>query len=155
VSRAEKRRGSRLSAVQALYEMEIGGKGVIEAMAEFEAHWIGREVDGIDLPQAEESFFRDILGGVVREQMAVDRRVDAALTDGWPLRRIETLIRATLRAGTYELMFRKDVPPKAIISEYVAVTRAFYEGEEPGLVNAVLDRLARELRPDDFASGAA
>jgi transcription antitermination protein NusB len=70
------------------------------------------------------------------------------------LKRIETLIRATLRAGTYELMFRKDVPPKAVISEYVAVTRAFYEGEEPGLVNAVLDRLARELRPDDFASGA-
>lgn len=155
MSRAEKRRGSRLSAVQALYEMEIGGKGVIEAMAEFEAHWIGREVDGIDLPQAEESFFRDILGGVVREQVAVDRRIDAALADGWPLKRIETLIRATLRAGTYELMFRKDVPPKAIISEYVAVTRAFYEGEEPGLINAVLDRLARELRPDDFAPGAA
>lgn len=154
MSRAEKRRGSRLSAVQALYEMEIGGKGVIEAMAEFEAHWIGREVDGIDLPEAEASFFRDILGGVVREQVAVDRRVDAALADGWPLKRIETLIRATLRAGTYELMFRKDVPPKAVISEYVAVTRAFYEGEEPGLVNAVLDRLAREVRPDDFAPEA-
>jgi transcription antitermination protein NusB len=154
VSRAEKRRGSRLSAVQALYEMEIGGKGVLEAMTEFETHWIGREVDGIDLPEAEAGFFRDILGGVVREQIAIDRRVDAALADGWPLKRIETLIRATLRAGTYELMFRKDVPPKAVISEYVAVTRAFYEGEEPGLVNAVLDRLARELRPDDFASGA-
>lgn len=150
MSRAEKRRGSRLSAVQALYEMEIGGKGVIEAMAEFEAHWIGREVDGIDLPAAEESFFRDILGGVVREQVTVDRRVDKALADGWPLRRIETLIRATLRAGTYELLFRKDVPPKAIISEYVAVTRAFYEGEEPGLVNAVLDRLARDVRPEAF-----
>lgn len=153
MSRAEKRRGSRLSAVQALYEMEVGGKGVLEAMTEFEAHWIGKEVDGIDLPKAEEAFFRDILGGVVREQITVDRRVDAALADGWPLKRIETLIRSVLRAGTYELMFRKDVPPKAVISEYVAVTRAFYEGEEPGLVNAVLDRLAREVRPDDFADG--
>lgn len=155
MSRAEKRRGSRLSAVQALYEMEIGGKGVIEAMAEFEAHWIGREVDGIDLPEAEEGFFRDVLGGVVREQITVDRRVDAALADGWPLKRIETLIRAVLRAGTYELMFRKDVPPKAVISEYVAVTRAFYEGEEPGLVNAVLDRLARDVRPEAFAPETA
>jgi N utilization substance protein B len=155
VSRAERRRGARLSAVQALYEMEIGGKGVLEAMTEFEAHWIGREVDGIDLPLAEEAFFRDILGGVVREQITVDRRVDQALQDGWPLKRIETLIRATLRAGAYELMFRKDVPPKAVISEYVAVTRAFYEGEEPGLVNAVLDRLARELRPDDFTPALA
>ncbi len=155
MSRAERRRGARLSAVQALYEMEIGGKGVLEAMTEFEAHWIGREVDGIDLPLAEEAFFRDILGGVVREQITVDRRVDQALQDGWPLKRIETLIRATLRAGAYELMFRKDVPPKAVISEYVAVTRAFYEGEEPGLVNAVLDRLARELRPDDFTPALA
>lgn len=155
MSRAEKRRGARLGAVQALYEMEIGGKGVLEAMTEFEAHWIGREVDGIDLPQAEAAFFRDILGGVVREQITVDRRVDQALADGWPLKRVETLIRATLRAGTYELMFRKDVPPRAVISEYVAVTRAFYEGEEPGLVNAVLDRLAREVRPDAFAAEPA
>ncbi len=142
----EKRRAARLSAVQALYQMDVAGKGVIEAMAEFETFWIGKEVDGIALPEAEANFFRDVLGGVVREQRPIDRKVDAALSDGWPLKRIETVLRSILRAGAYELMFRKDVPPKAVINEYVAVAKSFYEGDEPGITNAVLDRIARDLR---------
>ena len=142
----EKRRAARLAAVQALYQMDVAGKGVIEAMAEFETFWIGKEVDGIALPEAEANFFRDVLGGVVREQRPIDRAVDAALTDGWPLKRIETVLRSILRAGTYELMFRKDVPPKAVINEYVMVARSFYEGDEPGITNAVLDRIAHDLR---------
>ncbi|MGL5361425.1 MAG: transcription antitermination factor NusB [Bosea sp. (in: a-proteobacteria)] len=150
MSRAEKRRGARLAAVQALYEMEVGGKGVVEAMAEFETHWIGREVEDVTLPEAELSFFRDLLGGVVREQLLIDRRVDETLAEGWPLRRVETVIRAALRAATYELYFRKDVPPKAIISEYVAVVGTFHDDDEPGLVNAVLDRLARKAREDEM-----
>lgn len=151
MSRAEKRRASRLAAVQALYEMDVGAKGVVEAMAEFEAHWIGREVEGIKLPKAEAEFFRDILGGVVREQRTVDRKVDETLIEGWPLTRIEMVLRAALRAGTYELMFRADVPARVVISEYVAVIRAFYEGEEPGLVNAVLDKIARGVRIEEMA----
>ena len=150
MSRAEKRRGARLAAVQALYEMEVGGKGVVEAMAEFETHWIGREVEDVTLPEAELSFFRDLLGGVVREQVLIDRRIDETLADGWPLRRVETVIRATLRAAAYELYFRKDVPPKAIISEYVAVVGTFHDDDEPGLVNAVLDRLARTAREGEM-----
>jgi transcription antitermination protein NusB len=152
MSRAEKRRASRLSAVQALYEMEIGGKGVLEAMGEFETYWIGKDVDGIKLPQADSDFFRDVLGGVVREQRKVDRVVDDALADGWPLTRIEMVLRQALRAGTYELMFREDVPAKAVISEYVAVIRAFYEGDEPGLINAVLDKIARIVRTGEMAA---
>ncbi len=150
MSRAEKRRGARLAAVQALYEMEVGGKGVVEAMAEFETHWIGREVEDVTLPEAELSFFRDLLGGVVREQLLIDRRIDETLAEGWPLRRVETVIRATLRAAAYELYFRKDVPPKAIISEYVAVVGTFHDDDEPGLVNAVLDRLARTAREGEM-----
>ncbi len=148
--RMERRRAARLAAVQALYQMDVAGKGVIEAMAEFETFWIGKEVDGVEMPQAEANFFRDVLGGVVREQRPIDRTVDAALADGWPLKRIETVLRSVLRAGAYELMFRKDVPPKAIINEYVAVTRAFYEGDEPGLANGVLDRIARDVRAEEM-----
>ncbi|QEL22603.1 transcription antitermination factor NusB [Bosea sp. F3-2] len=155
MSRAEKRRGARLSVVQALYEMEVGGRGVVEAMAEFEAFWIGKEVEEIELPQAEIAFFRDVLGGVVREQRVVDRTVDDLLAKNWPLKRVEAVVRAVLRAGAYELAFRKDVPARAVISEYVAVARAFYEGEEIGMVNAVLDRMARDFRADEFDAPAA
>ena len=155
MSRAEKRRGARLSVVQALYEMEIGGRGVVEAMAEFEHFWIGKEVEEIELPAAEIAFFRDILGGVVRAQRLVDRTVDELLAKDWPLKRVEAVVRAILRAGAYELAFRKDVPARAVISEYVAVARAFYEGEEIGMVNAVLDRMAREFRADEFDAPAA
>ena len=149
--RLEKRRAARLAAVQALYQMDVAGKGLIEAMAEFETFWMGKEVDGISLPAAEANFFRDVLSGVVREQRPIDRAVDDALADGWPLKRIETVLRSVLRCGTYELMFRKDVPPKVAINEYVSVARAFYEGDEPGITNAVLDRIARLVRAEEMA----
>ncbi|WP_038368298.1 transcription antitermination factor NusB [Bosea sp. UNC402CLCol] len=155
MSRAEMRRGARLSVVQALYEMEIGGRGVTEAMAEFEAFWIGQEVEEIELPKAEIAFFRDLLGGVVREQRLVDRTVDELLAKDWPLKRVEAVVRAVLRAGAYELAFRKDVPARAVISEYVAVARAFYDGDEIGMINAVLDRMARDFRADEFDAPAA
>ena len=100
------RSGARLAVVQALYEMDISGKGVLDALAEFEAFWIGREVDGILHPEAETAFFRDLLRGTVEEQRAIDPKLDQALAQGWPLRRIEIVLRAILRAGAYELMFR-------------------------------------------------
>ncbi|MCX7341690.1 MAG: transcription antitermination factor NusB [Hyphomicrobiales bacterium] len=147
----EKRRAARLAAVQALYQMDLAGKGLIEAMGEFETFWMGQEVDGVSLPAAEANFFRDVLSGVVREQRSIDRAVDDALADGWPLKRIETVLRSILRAGTYELMFRKDVPAKAVINEYVTVASSFYEGDEPGMTNGVLDRIARTARAGELA----
>lgn len=148
------RSGARLAVVQALYEMEISGKGVIDALAEFEAFWIGQVIDEVEHPPAENAFFRDLLRGTVEEQRAIDQRLDAALAAGWPLRRLEAVVRAILRAGAYEVMFRRDVPVKVAISEYVDVAHSFYEGEEPGLVNAVLDKVGRAVRPDDFSKGS-
>ena len=144
------RSAARLAAVQALYEMEVGGKGVVDAMAEFEAFWIGREVEGISFKPAENGFFREVLRGAVTEQVTIDRLVDNALASGWPLTRIEPVLRAILRAGAYELAFLKDVPARVVISEYVDVTHGFYGADEPGLVNAVLDTVAREVRPDEL-----
>ena len=149
------RTGARLAVVQALYEMDISGKGVLDALAEFEAFWIGQEVDGIMHPEAETAFFRDLLRGTVEEQRAIDPKLDQALAQGWPLRRIEIVLRAILRAGAYELMFRPDVPVGAAISAYVDVAHSFYTADEPGLVNAVLDRLAREVRPGEVAAPKA
>ena len=150
MAKAAERSAARLAAVQALYQMEVSGKGVTDALAEFEAFWIGREVEGIAFKPAENAFFRDILAGVVREQRPVDVKIDAALADGWPLKRIEAVLRAILRAGAYELMFRKDVPARVAISEYVEVAHSFYSEDEPGLVNAVLDALARDVRGNEL-----
>lgn len=152
MSRGETRNAARLGAVQALYELDIAGKGVDEAMAEFEAHWLGREVEDLAFKPADAPFFRDIVAGVVREQRMLDPVIDKALAKGWPLRRIETVLRSILRCGAYELFFRSDVPPKVTISEYVEITRDFYEDDEIGLVNAVLDSLAREAKPDEMGA---
>jgi N utilization substance protein B len=150
MAKATERSAARLAAVQALYQMDVAGKGIVDALAEFEAHWIGREVDGVEFQPAENAFFRDLLAGVVEQQRAVDQRIDATLAEGWPLRRIEAVLRAIMRAGAYELMFRKDVPARVVITEYVDLTHSFYGDDEPGLVNAVLDAITREVRPGEL-----
>jgi N utilization substance protein B len=150
MSRAEKRSAARLAAVQALYQMEIAGAGIVDVLAEFESHWIGQEVEGVSYKKAEEAFFRDIVGGVVREQRSIDPKVDRALSEGWPLKRVDAILRAILRAGAYELSFRQDIPPRVTITEYVDVAHAFLDREEAGMVNAVLDRIARRERDEDL-----
>ena len=152
MTRAEKRSNARLAAVQALYQMDIAGAGVADVLAEFEAHWIGQEVEGVEYKPAEAAFFRDIVGGVVRVQRDIDPKVDKALSEGWPLKRIDAILRAILRAGSYELTERRDIPPKVTITEYVDVAHAFLDREEAGMVNAVLDKLARAERSDDLKS---
>jgi N utilization substance protein B len=154
MTKREQRSAARLAAVQALYEMDMSGKGVAEAVSEFEAHWMGREVEDLEFKPAEEGFFRDLVGGVVQEQVLIDRKIDAALASGWPLRRIEAVLRAIMRAGCYELVRRRDVPARVVISEYVDVAHAFYEGDEPGLVNAVLDVIGRDVRKDELSQRA-
>lgn len=147
---AANRSAARLNAVQALYQMDVAGKGVSEVIAEFESHWIGQEIEGVSYNPAEVAFFKDIVSGMLEDQQAIDTHVDAALIEGWPLRRVETVVRAILRAGAYELRKRRDVPARAIISEYVDIAAAFYDRDESGLINAVLDSLARDFRPGEF-----
>jgi N utilization substance protein B len=150
----EKRSASRLGAVQALYQMDIAGAAVSDVFAEFESHWLGREIEGDAYKPAEVKFFRDVVEGVVREQRALDKEIDSALAKGWPLKRIEAILRAVLRAGAYELANRKDIPARVVITEYVDVANAFVDKEEAGMANAVLDTLAREFRADEFQGAA-
>jgi transcription antitermination protein NusB len=151
--KANQRGAARLAAVQALYQMDLAGTGVNEIMAEFEGHWLGGEVEGAQYRPAEAAFFRDIVGGVVREQKSLDPQINSALNRGWPLKRIEAVLRAVLRAGAYELACRSDVPARVVMSEYVDVAGAFVDEDETGMVNAVLDQLAHELRAAEFAGG--
>jgi N utilization substance protein B len=149
--KANRRGAARLAAVQALYQMDIAGTGLNEILAEFQSHWIGREVEGAQYLPAEAAFFRDVVSGVVREQRTLDPLVDEALAKGWPLKRIEAILRAVLRAGAYELRHRSDVPARVVVSEYVDVANAFVDKDETGMVNAVLDQIARQFRFGEFA----
>jgi N utilization substance protein B len=148
--KANRRGAARLAAVQALYQMDIASTGVNEILAEFQSHWIGREVEGEQYLPAEAAFFRSIVEGVVAEQRQLDPLIDEALKQSWPLKRIEAILRAVLRAGAYELDHRRDVPGRVVVSEYVDVAHAFVDKDETGMVNAVLDQLARKLRGGEF-----
>ena len=153
MSKAERRAAARLAAVQALYQMEVAGKELNEVFAEFESHWIGQEVEGEQYNEAELELFRDIVSGVLKDQFAIDQTIDQTLAEGWPLKRVEALMRAILRAAYYELNSRADVPARVVISEYVDVAAAFFGKEESGMINAVLDALARQARAKEFAGG--
>ncbi|WP_062234632.1 transcription antitermination factor NusB [Aureimonas sp. N4] len=145
---ANKRGAARLAAVQALYQMDVGGTSLLETVAEYESFRLGRELDGDMYREADAAWFRDIVSGVVRAQTTIDPLIHSALTSDWPLSRLDTTLRAILRAGAYEVTSRKDVPTAVIVSEYVDIAKAFYGDEEPRLVNAVLDRVARNARGD-------
>ncbi|MCI0598511.1 MAG: transcription antitermination factor NusB [Beijerinckiaceae bacterium] len=147
---AGRRSAARLAAVQALYEMEVAGKGLKETRAEFESFWIGNEIEGVQYKDAEIDFFSDILTGVVASQGPIDRLIDNTLAAGWPLARIDSVMRAILRAGAYELKARSDIPARVSIKEYVDVAGAFFGSEEAGMVNAVLDALAHQYRAAEF-----
>ena len=147
---ANQRGAARLAAVQALYQMDLGGASLPDVLAEFESFRLGKEVDGDQYRNADAAFFRDVVGGVVREQKAVDPIVHETLAANWPLSRIDVTLRAILRAGTYELCKRKDVPARVVIAEYVDVAKAFFEDDVPSLVNGVLDAVAHRVRPEEF-----
>ena len=146
VKTANQRGAARLAAVQALYQMDIGGSGVLEVVAEYETHRLGQEVDGETYLKADAAWFRSIVSGVVREQTHLDPLIGQALQDDWALSRLDSTVRAILRAGTFEIVDRKDVPVAVIVTEYVEIARAFFEEDEPKLVNAVLDRIAKQVR---------
>lgn len=149
-SKPLKKSAARLGAVQALYQMDVAATPVQDILAQFQSYWLGREVEGTQYPDADTNLFRDVVQGVLREQRRIDPLVDRALDTGWPLRRVEAVLRATLRAGAYELIGRPDIPARVVVAEYVNVAGAFLDRDETGMVNAVLDSLARELRADEF-----
>ena len=146
IKRANQRGAARLAAVQALYQMDLSGTGVLEIVAEYENFRLGQELDGDQYLKADASWFRSIVSGVVKEQRTLDPVIADSLVEGWPLSRLDATLRAILRAGVFELRERKDVPSPVIITEYVEIANAFFNEEEPKLVNAVLDSVARKIR---------
>ena len=142
----QERSVARLAAVQALYQMEVSGVGVDAVVREFLDHRFGGDIEGEHLAEADEAFFGELVRGVVEHQSAVDQAVAKRLAAGWRLERIDATLRAILRAGAYELTRRPDVPTEVAIDEYVEIAKSFFEGPEPGFVNAALDGIARDHR---------
>lgn len=141
---AQARSAARLAALQALYQLEMTGADPGDVTEEFIQH---RFHEGVH----DEAFFSDVVAGVVKHQGEIDRALAHALAEGWTLARIDSILRALLRAAAYELIGRADVPAKVVIDEYVELARDFFEGDEPKFVNAVLDRLAHEKRAAEFS----
>jgi len=150
-TRATSRSAARLAAVQALYQMDMTGIDLNDVIAEFEAHRLGKEIEGCEFHQAEAAFFRNLVQGVVRDQLKIDPMIDQQLAEGWRLTRVDSILRAILRAGVFEILARPDVPVRVIISEYVDIAHAFFAEEEPKVVNGILDKLAHKTRPQEFA----
>lgn len=144
---------ARLGAVQALYQIELAGTAVEPTIEEFVRYRLGADVEDGALAAVDSVLFADIVGGAWERRAAIDARIAGALDGGRRIERLERVVRATLRAGVYELMARPDVPARVVINEYVDVAHAFFGGGEPGFVNGVLDRLARELRRPEIEGG--
>jgi N utilization substance protein B len=147
------RSAARLGAVQALYQMDLAGTDVGEVLAQFSARAAGDAFEEGQCGPADFGFLKEVVDGVVREQRTIDPELNRLLDAGWPLARLDATLRAILRAAAYEIMFLEKVPSRVAISEYLDVAHAFFDEQEPRLVNGVLNSLARERRPDEFPGG--
>lgn len=140
------RSSARLAAVQALYQIESSGVPAKIVVKEFADHRINEIIDGEPLEKADIKFFADVVMGVNDRFDDINALIEANLSEGWTIDRIESVARASLRAGVYELLARPDVPTKVIINEYIDATKAFFDDSTPRFVNGVLDKIAKEKR---------
>ena len=144
------RSAARLYAVQALFQMEVSGQTVEAVQAEFETHRFGAVYDGDEMADGDVAHFRAVVDGAVNWQAKIDQMTDRALVAKWPIGRIDPVLRALFRAAGAELV-DMPTPPKVAINEYVDVAKAFFpDGKEPAFVNAVLDHMAHEAKPEAF-----
>jgi N utilization substance protein B len=145
-ARSRSRSAARLAAVQALYQQEMEGTPTARLLKEFHDHRLGATIEEAQYHEAERDFFDDVVTGVDSRRGDIDEKIAARLASGWSLERLDRPMRAILRAGTYELIARPDVPVGSVISEYVDVAHAFYDKRESGFVNGLLDAIAKEVR---------
>ncbi len=144
---SEARHAARMAAVQAIYQMELTGADAETVRSEFVEHRFGADRE---MGEPDEGFFADIVRGVPHHQVEIDRAITKCLATGWRLARVDSILRAILRAAAYELIGRSDVPARVVIDEYLDISHAFFSGDEPAFVNAVLDKLAHAKRARDF-----
>ena len=148
-----RRSAARLAAVQALYQIDHSRARPDSVLEEFLRFRLGDSFDTEKDVAPDKTLFTELVRGVTANGAALDEMIAGSLSAKWTLDRLEFILRAILRAGVYELQGRASTPARVVISEYVDVAHAFYDGQEPGMVNGILDRIARVLRPDEFGEG--
>ncbi len=146
MSRSKSRSAARLAAVQALYQLEMEDTKLPVLLHEFHQHRLGATIEDATYVAAEVTFFDDIVKGVDARRDEIDALITDHLAEGWTLQRLDRPLRQILRAGTYELMARIDVPTATVISEYLDVADAFYDKREKGFANGLLDGIAKKVR---------
>ena len=144
--RSQSRSAARLAAVQALYQQDMEGTPTPRLIQEFHRHRLGATIEDVTYADAEGDFFDDLVAGWAARKDDIDALIAAKLTEGWSIDRLDKPMKAILRAGTYELVARADVPKASVISEYLDVADAFYDKREKGFVNGLLDAIARDAR---------
>ncbi len=149
-----RRSAARLAAVQALYQIDHSGAPGDHVLEEFLRFRLGDSFDTEKDVAPHKNLFTEIVQGVSARGPEIDEIVSSALSNKWTFARVEIILRAILRAGVYELQARKDTPARVVINEYVDIAHAFYDGQEPGMVNGMLDRISRSLRPEEFGEAA-
>lgn len=137
---------ARLAAVQALYQMELSGASTADVISDFDAGKLPRSAEGGEAAEGDVDLFKVLVESAVNRQNTIDRAIARHLSKGWKLERLDAVARAILRAGAVELEQRADIPTAVVIDEYVEIAKAFFEGPEPGFVNATLDACAKDLR---------
>lgn len=146
IPRSKSRSAARLAAVQALYQMDMESIGVARLLNEFHAHRLGAEIEDAQYADADGAFFDDLVAGVDARREEIDGLIEAKLGEQWKLSRLDKTMLQILRAGTYELLARVDVPTAAVIDEYVDVAHAFFDAKDAKFVNGLLDAVAKEKR---------
>ena len=149
---ARRARASRLGAVQAIYQMELTGLDAESVADEFVLHRFGAEQSP---GEADEILFGEIVRGVPHRQGEIDRAIRQSLASGWRMSRVDSIVRAILRAAAFELVARKDTPARVILDEYTEISRDFFAGDEPSFINAALDKIARAQRPEELGADDA
>ena len=139
-----------MAAVQALYQIDHSGTPGDQVLEEFLKFRLGDSFDSEHDVSPNKNLFSEIVQGVGARRADIDDVISAALSNKWAFERVEIILRAILRAGVYELEARKDIPARVVITEYVDIAHAFYDGQEPRMVNGMLDRISRSLRPAEF-----
>ncbi|HEX7695019.1 MAG TPA: transcription antitermination factor NusB [Sphingomonas sp.] len=145
-ARSKARAAARLAATQALYQHEMEGTPVVALLHEFHQHRLGATIEDVEYADADIDFFDDLVTGTLARIAEIDGLIAQNVTADWKIERLDKPMKAILRAGTYELLARKDVAVGTVISEYLDVTDAFYERREKGFVNGILDGVAKSAR---------
>ena len=145
-ARSKARSAARLAALQALYQLDMEATAMAQLLDEFHRHRLGAEIEGDQYAQAEVAFFDDVVQGVSARRDEIDLLLADKLATGWKLERLDKTLLQVLRAGTFELLARADVPIGTVISEYVDVAHAFFEPREAKFVNGLLDAVAKVVR---------